>query len=193
MIEKSADNLGPLLAIAFFVPLKMYDTSFYLSGESKPACRCLFPQGDGIQLLPTRLGVVRAYINGQRKLFRRCRNTLDGRLCTIFYYAAKCGTLEGKRILGRKSVELMIVDHIPKIGYGSGQGFGLGFAIVKDLGERGIHGSVGEYSWGGAYHSTYWVDPKEDLVVVYMTQLIPAGAIDDFGKLRSLVYQSIIE
>ena len=46
---------------------------------------------------------------------------------------------------------------------------------------------------GGAYHSTYWVDPAEELIVVYMTQLIPAIDIDDHGKLRTLVYQSIID
>jgi CubicO group peptidase (beta-lactamase class C family) len=53
--------------------------------------------------------------------------------------------------------------------------------------------SVGEFGWGGAYHSSYWVDPKEQLVVVYLTQLIPAGDIDDFGRLRALVYQAIAD
>jgi CubicO group peptidase (beta-lactamase class C family) len=64
--------------------------------------------------------------------------------------------------------------------------------VVKDVGERGLPGSVGEFSWGGAYHSTYWVDPAEELVVVYMTQLIPAGSLDDHAKLRALVYQAIV-
>jgi len=64
---------------------------------------------------------------------------------------------------------------------------------VKDLGERGLPGSVGEYGWGGAYHSTYWVDPSEDMVVVYFTQLLPAGGLDDHGKLRALIYQAIVE
>jgi CubicO group peptidase (beta-lactamase class C family) len=50
---------------------------------------------------------------------------------------------------------------------------------------------VGEYGWGGAYHSTYWVDPSEQLVVVYFTQLIPATGVDDHGKLRALVYQAL--
>jgi CubicO group peptidase (beta-lactamase class C family) len=74
-----------------------------------------------------------------------------------------------------------------------GAGFGLGFSVVTDLGARGMPGSVGEFGWGGAYHSTYWVDPREDLVVVYFTQLIPAGDIDDHAKLRSLVYQAITD
>jgi len=61
------------------------------------------------------------------------------------------------------------------------------------LGDRGLPGSVGEYGWGGAYHSSYWVDPKEELVVVYFTQLIPAGDIDDHGKLRALIYQALVD
>jgi CubicO group peptidase (beta-lactamase class C family) len=54
-------------------------------------------------------------------------------------------------------------------------------------------GSLGEYGWGGAYHSSYWVDPNEELIVVYFTQLIPAQNIDDHGKLRTQVYQAIID
>jgi CubicO group peptidase (beta-lactamase class C family) len=64
---------------------------------------------------------------------------------------------------------------------------------VKDVGLRGVPGSVGEYGWGGAYHSTYWVDPREQLVVVYFAQLIPSGGLDDHAKLRALVYQAIVD
>ena len=105
------------------------------------------------------------------------------------------GTFNKQRILSRKSVELMTVDHLGSIEFPwtNGIGFGLGFSIVKDLGKRGTLGSEGEFGWGGAYHSTYWVDPKEDLVVVYFTQLIPANNIDDQQKLRSLIYQAIID
>jgi CubicO group peptidase (beta-lactamase class C family) len=87
----------------------------------------------------------------------------------------------------------MTVNHLGDKEFGDGQGFGLGFFVVEDLGARGLSGSVGEYGWGGAYHSTYWIDPKEQLVVVYFTQLIPAKDLDDHGKLRALVYQAIIE
>jgi CubicO group peptidase (beta-lactamase class C family) len=56
-----------------------------------------------------------------------------------------------------------------------------------------VLGSEGEYGWGGAYHTTYWVDPEEELVVVYLTQLIPAQGVDDYSKLRSGIYQAIID
>ena len=103
------------------------------------------------------------------------------------------GELNGTRILSPTTVRLMTVNHIGDIAFRPGQGFGLGFSVVTDLGTRGTPGSVGEFGWGGAYHSTYWVDPKEELVVVYLTQLIPASNIDDHAKLRALIYQAIEE
>jgi CubicO group peptidase (beta-lactamase class C family) len=73
------------------------------------------------------------------------------------------------------------------------QGMGLGFSVLKDLGARGTLGTEGEYGWGGAYHSQYWVDPVEKLVVVYLTQILNAGTLDDFSKLRTGIYQALIE
>ena len=87
----------------------------------------------------------------------------------------------------------MIVDHAGEAYQGNGAGFGLGFAVVEDLGTRGVPGSMGEFGWGGAYHSTYWADPQEQLLVVYFTQLIPTGGLDDHGKLRALVYQAVVD
>jgi CubicO group peptidase (beta-lactamase class C family) len=95
------------------------------------------------------------------------------------------------RLLSPASVALMTADHIGEVYGVPGVGFGLGFSVVEDLGVRGAPGSVGEYGWGGAYHSTYWVDPAEELVVVYLTQVIPAAGLDDFGKVRALVYQAL--
>jgi len=103
------------------------------------------------------------------------------------------GELDGVRILSPSSVALMTADHIGERYGVPGVGFGLGFAVVEDVGTRGAPGSVGEFGWGGAYHSTYWVDPAEELVVVYLTQVIPAAGLDDFGKLRALVYQALTD
>ncbi|MGA8203941.1 MAG: hypothetical protein WB812_05440, partial [Woeseiaceae bacterium] len=103
------------------------------------------------------------------------------------------GELDGHRILGRKTVELMSVDHLHGIPFKPGEGFGLGFDVLKELGPRGMPGSVGELGWGGAYHSEYWIDPVEDMVVVHLAQLIPAGDVDDHAKVRALVYQAIAD
>ena len=86
----------------------------------------------------------------------------------------------------------MTVNHVGDL-LGEARGFGLGFQVVRDLGARGVLGSEGEFRWGGAYHSTYWGDFTEGLVVVYFTQLLPADGLDDHGKLRALVYQAITE
>ena len=72
-----------------------------------------------------------------------------------------------------------------------GMGFGLGFRIVTDLGKSGQPGSVGDYGWGGAYNSTYWVDPAEGLTVSYMTNIIPATGIGDQAKVRALIYSAL--
>ncbi len=107
------------------------------------------------------------------------------------------GVANGKRLLSRKSVELMHVNHLPanvKSSWTNGTGFGLGFSVVTNLGLRGSLGSLGEYGWGGAYHSSYWmIDPVEDLVVVYFTQVIPAQNLNDHQLLRNLVYQAIAD
>jgi CubicO group peptidase (beta-lactamase class C family) len=100
------------------------------------------------------------------------------------------GKLGDTRILSPKSVELMTVDHVGDL-YNPG-GFGLGFWVTERLGRNGQPGSVGSYGWGGAYHTTYWVDPAEKLVAVLMTQLMPAGNSDLHAKFRAMVYQSIV-
>jgi CubicO group peptidase (beta-lactamase class C family) len=72
-------------------------------------------------------------------------------------------------------------------------GFGLGFEVLLDPGKAGQYGSVGRYGWGGAYATNYWVDPAQDLVGVFMIQLLPAGNLDLADKFRTLVYQAIVE
>jgi CubicO group peptidase (beta-lactamase class C family) len=64
---------------------------------------------------------------------------------------------------------------------------------VLDVGSRGTPGSLGDYGWGGAYHSTYWVSPKDRIVVVFFTQLLPATGSDIHGKLRTMIYQAMME
>ena len=64
--------------------------------------------------------------------------------------------------------------------------------MATNLGARGVPGSVGEVGWGGAHHSAYWVDPEEEVVAVYLTQLIPAIDIDDQDKFRTFLYQAIV-
>lgn len=200
LIERvSGQSLDDFLRARILTPLEMKDTHFYLPDSKRDRFTVVYSsrEGGGLERAPEPGGMVGqgAYVNGPRKSF----SGGAGLLSTASDYARflqmllNGGELDGKRILSRKSVELMTVDHTGEKLFREGHGFGLGFSVVKDLGVRGAPGSTGEYGWGGAYHSAYWVDPKEQLVVVYFTQLIPARNVDDHGKLRALVYQAVVD
>ena len=106
------------------------------------------------------------------------------------------GTLDGVRILGPKTVDFMTADHLgtginrrPAAGYG----FGLGFGVRGQTGVADVAGSAGDYYWGGAYGTYFWIDPKEELVVVSMTQA-PGPIRQHYRRLlRSLVLQAITD
>jgi CubicO group peptidase (beta-lactamase class C family) len=182
-----------------FDPLGMRDTEFYLSRGKEGRLTAVYSQSSGaLARAPTPGNAVGQghYVQGPRKNF----SGGAGLLSTAADYARflqmllNGGELDGRRILGRKTVELMTTSHLADdVSFNAGQGFGLGFYVVEDLGARGSLGSVGEFGWGGAYHTTYWVDPREELVVVHLTQLVPAGNVDDQAKVRALVYQAIVD
>ena len=102
------------------------------------------------------------------------------------------GELDGVRILSRKTIELMTSDHLQGIsGFNrDGSTFGLGFAVVTDVGASAALGSVGSYSWGGAAGTSFWIDPKEELIGVFMVQIMPhrTRMREEF---RILTYQAI--
>ncbi|MGZ5453831.1 MAG: serine hydrolase domain-containing protein [Candidatus Aminicenantales bacterium] len=203
----NADILGYLvevvsgMSLADFVktritgPLSMADTSFFLPEEKAGRLSAVYGIGKSgkaeIVADPKEL----AYVKGRRI----CYAGGAGLLSTAEDYARfllmlqSGGEWAGVHILSPKSVELMTADHVGNLYGNAGQGFGLGFWVTKELGHNGDPGSVGAFGWGGAYHTTYWVDPAEKLVAVFMTQLMPATGSDAQTKFRALVYQSIIE
>ena len=209
LIERvSGSPLDIFMRSQILDPLGMNDTSFYLTREKVNRLAVVYSAtGRGLErapdsgnetdtdrlLAPIGQG---AYFDGPRKSF----SGGAGFLSTANDYARflqmmlNGGELDGTRVISRKTVALMTTNHIGNIPFtfGDGQGFGLGFFVVEDLGLRGTPGSVGEYGWYGAYHSAYWVDPVEDLIVIYLTQLIPAGSLNDQNVVRALVYQSIV-
>lgn len=196
----SGQSLDQFLQDNILDPLGMVDTHFYLPESKTDRLATVYSSSPtGLQEAPHPGGMVGqgAYEEG----FRKSYSGGAGYLSTASDYAKFLqmmlneGTLDGHRIISPKTVELMTVDHLGDVDFpwAQGVGFGLGYSVVEDLGERGVLGSQGEYGWGGAYHSSYWVDPEEELVVVYFTQLIPAIGVDDHDKLRALVYQAIID
>ena len=204
----SGTALDEFLRTRIFKPLGMADTHFYLPPDKRDRLTVVYSAGeDGFTRAPDPGGMVGqgAYVDGPRTSFSGGAGLLStasdyGRFLQMLLNG---GTLGDARILSPKSVELMTVDHLGGLlvrdlndasavfGAERGVGFGLGFRVVEDVGAHGVPGSKGVYGWGGAYHSSYWVDPEEELVVVYLAQLIPAGGLDDHAKFRALVYQAI--
>ncbi|HEY1415110.1 MAG TPA: serine hydrolase, partial [Caulobacteraceae bacterium] len=115
------------------------------------------------------------------------------------------GELDGSRVLGPRTIDLMRRNHLKdgadltRMAIGSfsetaneGVGFGLGVAMTLNSVTNGTIGE-GDYYWGGAASTIFWVDPREDLVVVFMTQLMPSGTFNFRGQLKSLVYSAIVD
>jgi len=198
VIERvSGQGLDELLRSRIFAPLGMHDTYFYVPESKKDRLAIVYSLGatGRIERTPDQGGMVSqgSYASGPRRSF----SGGAGLVSTARDYARflqmmlNGGELDGVRLLSRRTVELMTSDHLRGLAFTEGQGFGLGFSVVLDVGARGVPGSVGEFGWGGAYHSTYWVDPKEQMVVVYLTQLLPAGDLDDHAKVRALLYAAL--
>ena len=116
------------------------------------------------------------------------------------------GEIGGVRLLGPKTLQLMTSNHLPGGKYltdlsrslfaeatYNGVGFGLGFSVTVDPALTLIPGSAGEYSWGGAATTSFWIDPAEDLIAVFMTQVLPSGAYPVRRELRTLIYSAITE
>jgi CubicO group peptidase (beta-lactamase class C family) len=117
------------------------------------------------------------------------------------------GELDGIRLLGRKTVDLMTMNHLPRgqeltdlaqagmfteTAYG-GVGFGLGFSVMQSPARAQIAGTPGEYAWGGAASTAFWIDPAEELIVIFMTQLMPSSSYPLRRELRALVYSALVE
>jgi CubicO group peptidase (beta-lactamase class C family) len=135
----------------------------------------------------------------------------SGLVSTMRDYAHFCemlrrgGELDGKRVLGRETLRFMTRNHLPggvsiddiaisalsDVGY-VGVGFGLGFATTIDPVAAGVVGSTGDFFWGGAASTIFWVDPMQDLFVIFMVQLTPSGTFDFRSQLKALAYAAIV-
>jgi CubicO group peptidase (beta-lactamase class C family) len=176
-------------------PLAMADTSFFLPEEKAGRLSAVYGIGKDGKAEAVNDPKDIAYVKGPRMCYAGGAGLLStaedyARLLLMLQSGGEWG---GVHILSPKSVELMTVDHCGPLYTAPGSGFGLGFWVTKELGRNGEPGSVGSFGWGGAYHTTYWVDPVEKLVAVFMTQLLPATGSDAQAKFKALVYQSIVE
>lgn len=195
----SGQSLDVFLQEELFDPLDMTDTHFFMPAYKAERLTVVYAAGEDrrIERVQDEPGQ-----RGQGHHLEGPRMTLSGGaglVSTARDYARflemmlNGGELDGARILSPTTVELMTVNHLEHIYFRPGSGMGLGFDVVTNLGYRGVPGAVGDFGWGGAYHTTYWVSPADGLVVVFMTQLAPATGSDLHGKVRTLLYQALTE
>ncbi|HLS81408.1 MAG TPA: serine hydrolase domain-containing protein [Steroidobacter sp.] len=185
-------------------PLRMTDTNFYVSAakaDRLAACYTATPEG-GMKLQddpqtspylrePTLASGGGGLTSTATDYLRFCRMLLNG------------GVLDGVRILSPKTIELMTVNHLPggaelpdlsvsmfnEAAY-AGVGFGLGFAVTLNPARTLLPGTAGDYSWGGLASTSFWIDPREELIVIFMTQLMPSSTYPLRRELRTLVYSA---
>lgn len=198
--------LDRYFAEQIFAPLGMIDTAFTVPDEKlhRFAANYGFHEG-GFRLLDA------PATSPYRKLpvLRSGGGGLVSTCADYFRFAQMLlnkGALDGVQILGRKTVELMTMNHMPNNGDLSsmgmpvfsetpydGIGFGLGVSVMLDPAKAQILGSPGEFAWGGAASTAFWVDPVEEQIVILMTQLMPSSSYPVRRELRVLTYQAIVE
>jgi CubicO group peptidase (beta-lactamase class C family) len=190
-----------------FEPLGMTDSGFHVPAgkESRFAACYAFTPKNPMMLFddparspylqpPSMVSGGGGAVSTAPDYLRFCRMLLNG------------GTLDGVQILSPKTIALMTLNHLPdgkdlpalsrslfsEVTY-NGVGFGLGFAVTLDTTRTMLPGSIGDYFWGGAASTYFWIDPREELITIFMTQLMPSTTYAIRRELRTLVYSAFSE
>ena len=203
----SGQPLDQFLAERIFKPLKMEDTGFSVPASKAdriPDCYIWDAKTQGKAL----------WDRGAESFWLQTPKLISGGgglASTALDYHRFCqmlengGELDGARILGRKTIDLMTMNHLPGNGdltslsrslfsetQNGGVGFGLGFAVTQDVARAMIPGSAGEFYWGGMFSTSFFVDPVEKLHVVFMTQLSPSLLYPIRRELKTLIYSALV-
>ncbi len=201
----SGQTLDAFFHDRIFAPLGMHDTFFQVPGDK------LDRLTDCYTLVAGKGRVM--YDRGEASAWSRRPKLLSGGgglVSTALDYHRFCrmcesgGTLDGVRIVGRKTLDLMTMNHLPggkdlaclsrslfSETQNAGTGFGLGFAVTQDVARTMIPGSPGEYYWGGMFSTAFFIDPVERLHMVFMTQLSPSGLYPIRRELKTMIYAAL--
>jgi len=199
-------------------PLGMKDTDFFVPKEKAhrfAACYSADPQGGFNPLAADRKGTLTLQDDPATSSFLSPPSLVSGGggLCsTAADYLTFCrallngGELGGVRLLGPKTLKLMASNHLPggadlpamsrsmfAEATNNGVGFGLGFAVTMDPAQTLIAGSPGEYFWGGAATTSFFIDPAEEMIVIFMTQVLPSSAYPIRREIRTMTYAAITD
>src|SRR5437879_2511256 len=199
-------------------PLGMNDTDFFVPKDKAhrfAACYSADPQGGMTFHATERKGTLTLQDDPTTSSFLTPPSFISGGggLCsTAADYLTFCrallngGELGGVRLLGPKTLKLMTSNHLPdgvdlpamsrslfsEAAY-NGIGFGLGFAVTMNPAQTLVAGSPGEFNWGGAATTSFWIDPVEELITIFMTQVLPSSAYPLRRELRTMVYAAITD
>ena len=204
--QQRGQRLGAVMAERIFGPLGMKDTAFWVAPDKVDRLAANYQRGPDKKLKLIDDPATSAYTKDPA--FKSGGGGLTG---TIADYMKFCemlrrgGELDGHRVIGPRTLAMMHMNHLAggkdltQMAIGSfsetsneGVGFGLGFASTMDEVSTGSLGA-GDYYWGGAASTIFLVDPKEDLTMVFMTQLMPSGTFNFRGQLKSLIYSAIVD
>ena len=208
LVERfSGLSLDEYLRTEIFEPLGMVDTGFHVPDESASRFAANYARRADKSL--------RVEDDPETSPYRRPATFFSGGgglVSTAADYLRFCqmlrrgGELDGTRLLGRKTIELMTQNHLPEgkdltdLAYGTfsettyeGVGFGLGFSVQLDCAKSQLVGSPGEYAWGGAASTVFWIDPSEELIVIFLTQFMPSGTFNFRGQLKSIIYPALVD
>ena len=197
--------LDQFFATRIFTPLGMHDTFFAVPEDKTDRLTDCYTLVEG-------KGRV-MYDRGEASAWSRQPKLLSGGgglVSTALDYHRFCrmcengGTLDGARIVGRKTLDLMTMNHLPggkdlsslsrslfSETQNAGTGFGLGFAVTQDVARTMMPGSKGEYYWGGMFSTAFFIDPVERLHMVFMTQLSPSGLYPIRRELKTMIYAAL--
>ena len=200
----SGQSFPDYLRSAIFQPLGMVDTSFVISPDKVQRFASCYERNMNKEMVLND--------DGQDSRYTSCSfySGGGGLISTVHDYYRFCpmllngGSLEGQRIIGPRTLAFMTRNHLPggadmsafatggfsESAY-QGVGFGLGFASKLDPVSNGYPASAGSYFWGGLASTLFWVDPAEDLVVVFMTQLMPSSTFNFRGQLENIIYAAL--
>ncbi len=213
----SGQTVGEFLQERMFAPLGMTDTGFVVAESSIDRLAAMYGLPDligqnyhagnlveaALAGFNERLDVTDTYPTDQPDTFQRGGVGMFSTIGDYHRFAQMLcnrGNLDGERIIGRKTLELMHGNHLPAellpwdvLGMENpGWGFGLGSRVMLDVAATRGPGSVGEYGWAGAAKTYFWVDPAEDLVGLFMTQYMTGPELPE-RDFRSLVYAAVTD
>ncbi len=191
----SGQPLDQFFRQRIFAPLAMSDTYFYLPTDRLPRLTTAYAKGEsGLQKLtaPGPANPEGKFLSGAGGLAGTAEDYL--RYCQMMLNG---GQLDGKRLVSRKTVELMTANHIGRIPMWNdtlaGYRFGLGFRVREHTGEAALLGSDGSYGWGGAYGTFFWIDPKEQMIGILMIQLMPYANLNIRLEFQNAATQAIVD